>query len=180
MSLFDVARAAGQDRWHSGSVSMGHGFADNYSWLYPLLCEHILALQEAEQRDGHPRVGTLDRDLVDAASRERREGLLVLQPLRAERRLPVGVCLDAITVADVDGGRAGEPLVGAVDVATDGVETPAEVAATIRSALPYVAPERLYPCTNCGMVPLDREVARAKLRALVAGTALVRRELGGG
>ena len=70
-------------------------------------------------------------------------------------------------------------LVGAVDVATDRVETPAEVAATIRSALPYVAPERLYPCTNCGMVPLDREVARAKLRALVAGTALVRRELGG-
>jgi 5-methyltetrahydropteroyltriglutamate--homocysteine methyltransferase len=70
-------------------------------------------------------------------------------------------------------------LVGAVDVATDRVETPAEVAATIRSALPYVAPERLYPCTNCGMVPLDREVAQAKLHALVAGTALVRRELGG-
>ncbi|HKC98428.1 MAG TPA: methionine synthase [Methylomirabilota bacterium] len=69
-------------------------------------------------------------------------------------------------------------LVGAVDVATDKVETPAEVAATIRSALPYVPPERLYPCTNCGMVPLDREVARGKLQALVQGTALVRRELG--
>jgi 5-methyltetrahydropteroyltriglutamate--homocysteine methyltransferase len=68
-------------------------------------------------------------------------------------------------------------LVGAVDVATDKVETPAEVAATIRSALPYVPPERLYPCTNCGMVPLDREIARGKLRALVAGTALVRREV---
>jgi len=69
-------------------------------------------------------------------------------------------------------------LVGAVDVATDKVETPAEVAATIRSALPYVPSERLYPCTNCGMVPLDREVARGKLQALVQGTALVRRELG--
>src|SRR5262249_47873751 len=69
-------------------------------------------------------------------------------------------------------------LVGAVDVATDKVETPAEVAATIRSALPYVPPERLYPCTNCGMVPLDRVVARGKLQALVQGTALVRRELG--
>src|SRR5438093_213566 len=57
-------------------------------------------------------------------------------------------------------------------------ETPAEVAATIRRALPYVPPERLYPCTNCGMVPLDRAVARGKLRALVEGTALVRRELG--
>ena len=69
-------------------------------------------------------------------------------------------------------------LVGAVDVATDAVETPAEVAATIRRVLPYVPAERLYPCTNCGMVPLARDVAHAKLRALVAGAALVRRELG--
>jgi 5-methyltetrahydropteroyltriglutamate--homocysteine methyltransferase len=74
--------------------------------------------------------------------------------------------------------RGKDVLVGAVDVATDKVETPAEVAATIRSALPHVTPERLYPCTNCGMVPLDRAVARGKLRALVEGTALVRRELG--
>jgi 5-methyltetrahydropteroyltriglutamate--homocysteine methyltransferase len=65
-------------------------------------------------------------------------------------------------------------LVGAIDVATDRVETPAEVAATIRSALRFVPPERLFPCTNCGMVPLRREVARAKLRALGAGAALVR------
>jgi 5-methyltetrahydropteroyltriglutamate--homocysteine methyltransferase len=69
-------------------------------------------------------------------------------------------------------------LVGAVDVATDAVETPAEVAATIRRVLPYVPPERLHPCTNCGMVPLSREVAQGKLRALAAGAALVRRELG--
>src|SRR5262249_28347239 len=69
-------------------------------------------------------------------------------------------------------------LVRAVDVATGKVEPPEEVAATIRSALPYVPPERLYPCTNCGMVPLDREVTRGKLRALVAGTALIRGELG--
>jgi 5-methyltetrahydropteroyltriglutamate--homocysteine methyltransferase len=38
--------------------------------------------------------------------------------------------------------------------------------------------ERIFPCTNCGMVPLSREVARGKLRALAAGAALVRRELG--
>ncbi|MCL4763845.1 MAG: methionine synthase, partial [Burkholderiales bacterium] len=65
-------------------------------------------------------------------------------------------------------------LVGAIDVATDRIETPEEVAATIRSALNYVAPEKLYPCTNCGMVPLTREVARRKLRALAAGAALAR------
>src|SRR6267142_1314479 len=69
-------------------------------------------------------------------------------------------------------------LVGAVDVATDAIETPGQVAATIRRVLPYVPPERLYPCTNCGMVPLSREVAQGKLRALAAGAALVRRELG--
>jgi 5-methyltetrahydropteroyltriglutamate--homocysteine methyltransferase len=70
-------------------------------------------------------------------------------------------------------------LVGCIDVANHAVETPEEVAATIRRALAHVAPARLYPCTNCGMVPLPREVARAKLRALGAGARLARRELGG-
>lgn len=69
-------------------------------------------------------------------------------------------------------------LVGAIDVATDHVETPEEVAATLRKALEYVAPEKLYPCTNCGMVPLKRDVAREKLKALAAGAAVVRSELG--
>jgi 5-methyltetrahydropteroyltriglutamate--homocysteine methyltransferase len=76
------------------------------------------------------------------------------------------------------GGK--DVLVGAIDVATDHVETPQEVAETIRRALKHVAAERLQPCTNCGMAPLDRVLARAKLDALVAGTALVRRELGVG
>src|SRR5689334_4823856 len=68
-------------------------------------------------------------------------------------------------------------LVGAVDVATDRVETPEEVAAVIRSAMQHVPAARIFPCTNCGMVPLSREIARAKLRALGAGAALVRRDL---
>ncbi|HYB42658.1 MAG TPA: methionine synthase [Candidatus Methylomirabilis sp.] len=68
-------------------------------------------------------------------------------------------------------------LVGAIDVASESVETPAEVAAVIRSAMQHVPPGRIYPCTNCGMVPLPREVARAKLRALGEGAALVRREV---
>jgi len=68
-------------------------------------------------------------------------------------------------------------LVGAIDVATERVETPDEVAATIRAALRYVPADRLYPCTNCGMVPLSRVVARAKLDALGAGAATVRAEL---
>ena len=68
-------------------------------------------------------------------------------------------------------------LLGAIDVATDRVETPAQVAAVIREAMKHVHLERIYPCTNCGMVPLSREVARGKLRALANGAALVRREL---
>jgi len=69
-------------------------------------------------------------------------------------------------------------LVGSIDVASEVVETPEAVAATIRAALKHVPAERLYPCTNCGMVPLARETARAKLMALGAGAALVRAELG--
>ena len=74
--------------------------------------------------------------------------------------------------------RGKDVLVGAVDVATNAIETPEQVAAVIRRALEFVSPERLYPCTNCGMVPLTREVSRGKLRSLVLGAALVRRELG--
>jgi 5-methyltetrahydropteroyltriglutamate--homocysteine methyltransferase len=68
-------------------------------------------------------------------------------------------------------------LAGAIDVASNEIETPEKVAETIRAALAYVAPEKLYPCTNCGMVPLPRAVARGKLNALAAGAAIVRREL---
>jgi 5-methyltetrahydropteroyltriglutamate--homocysteine methyltransferase len=65
-------------------------------------------------------------------------------------------------------------LVGVIDVATDRVETPEEVADTIAEALSFVPPERLFPCTNCGMAPMRREVAEAKLAALGAGAALAR------
>jgi len=68
-------------------------------------------------------------------------------------------------------------LVGVIDVASDKVETPQEVAATIRTALKYVPAKHLFPCTNCGMAPMDREVAAAKLRALGAGAALARKKL---
>jgi 5-methyltetrahydropteroyltriglutamate--homocysteine methyltransferase len=75
--------------------------------------------------------------------------------------------------------RGKDVMAGVIDVASLEVETPAQVAATIRRVLRHVEPARLYPCTNCGMVPLPRDVARGKLRALGAGAALVRRELGG-
>jgi 5-methyltetrahydropteroyltriglutamate--homocysteine methyltransferase len=68
-------------------------------------------------------------------------------------------------------------LIGVIDVASDTVETPAEVAATIAKAAKYVPLKHLYPCTNCGMAPMDREIALKKLEALVAGTRLARKKL---
>ena len=73
-----------------------------------------------------------------------------------------------------------EIMVGVIDVATQTVEKPEEVAANIRRAMKHVAPERIIPCTNCGMAPLSRELARGKLEALGAGAALVRKEIGKG
>ena len=63
-------------------------------------------------------------------------------------------------------------MVGVIDVASDTVETPEQVADTIGRALRYVPADRLFPCTNCGMAPMDRDIAAAKLRALVAGARL--------
>jgi 5-methyltetrahydropteroyltriglutamate--homocysteine methyltransferase len=68
-------------------------------------------------------------------------------------------------------------LVGAIDVASDKVETPEEVADTIRRALAYVPAERLFPCTNCGMAPMAAKIAYAKLTALAAGAELMRKTL---
>ena len=67
-----------------------------------------------------------------------------------------------------------EVLLGAIDVASERVETPEEVAATIEQAARFVPPEQLYPCTNCGMAPMDRSLAIQKLRALTTGAALAR------
>ena len=65
-------------------------------------------------------------------------------------------------------------MVGVIDVASDQVETPEEVADTIGRALQFVARERLIPCTNCGMAPMKREIALRKLDALVRGAELAR------
>ncbi len=73
--------------------------------------------------------------------------------------------------------RGKKVMVGAIDVATDSIETPEEVAATLREALKYVDADKLYPCTNCGMAPLSRDIARDKLKALNAGAEIVRKEL---
>lgn len=73
--------------------------------------------------------------------------------------------------------RGKKVMLGAIDVANEKVETPEEVAATLRKALGFVDADKLLPSTNCGMAPFPRDIALAKLSALSAGTRIVRDEL---
>ena len=129
-------------------ICYGYGIEANIAWKRTL---------GSEWRQYEQTFPLLARSTIDQVSLE-----------CANSRVPI----DLIGLLD---GK--DVLVGAIDVATTRVESPDEVAATLRSALRLVAAERLQACTNCGMVPLSRGVARAKLDSLAAGAALVRREL---
>jgi 5-methyltetrahydropteroyltriglutamate--homocysteine methyltransferase len=67
--------------------------------------------------------------------------------------------------------------VGVIDVASDAIETPEQVAAVIGEAAKYVAKENIIASTNCGMAPMRRDIALAKLTALGEGAALARKKL---
>jgi 5-methyltetrahydropteroyltriglutamate--homocysteine methyltransferase len=67
-------------------------------------------------------------------------------------------------------------MVGVIDVASEEVETPEQVAETIGRALQFVPKARLMPCTNCGMAPMNRDIALRKLEALAQGAALARKK----
>jgi 5-methyltetrahydropteroyltriglutamate--homocysteine methyltransferase len=69
-------------------------------------------------------------------------------------------------------------MLGVIDVASDKVETPDEVASVIAEATKFVPKDRILPCTNCGMAPMDRTVAMAKIAALGAGARLARERFG--
>jgi 5-methyltetrahydropteroyltriglutamate--homocysteine methyltransferase len=100
----------------------------------------------------------------------------IFPALAASRIDQVSVeCAGAKVPTELLGLLAGKDvLVGAIDVASERVEKPEEVAATIERALAFVPAERLFPCTNCGMAPMSRALAIGKLAALTAGAALVR------
>ena len=106
----------------------------------------------------------------------------VTLPLLSEARIDqisVECAASGVDMALLAGARGKDVLLGVIDVGTEEVESPALVAERIRKALPHVDPRRLFPCTDCGLVPRTRQAARAKLRALVEGARIVRRELGG-
>jgi len=105
----------------------------------------------------------------------------VTLPLLRETRIAqisVECAASGVDVALLAEARGKDILLGVIDVGTEEVESPALVAERIRKALPHVEPGRLFPCTDCGLVPRSRQAARAKLRALVEGAQMGRRELG--
>jgi 5-methyltetrahydropteroyltriglutamate--homocysteine methyltransferase len=105
----------------------------------------------------------------------------VTLPLLRETRIDqisVECAASGVDVAVLEGARGKDVILGVIDVGTEEVESPALVAARIRKALPHVDPARLFPGTDCGLVPRTREAARGKLRALAEGARIVRNELG--
>jgi 5-methyltetrahydropteroyltriglutamate--homocysteine methyltransferase len=65
-------------------------------------------------------------------------------------------------------------MVGVIDVASEEIETPEQIAETIGRALQFVPKNKLFPCTNCGLAPMSRDIAIKKLEALAQGAALAR------
>ena len=101
----------------------------------------------------------------------------VTLPLLSETKIDqisVECAASGVDPAVLAGARGKDVLVGVIDVGTEEVESPELVASRIEKALAYVGPERLFPCTDCGLVPRTRAAARGKLRALVEGARLVR------
>jgi 5-methyltetrahydropteroyltriglutamate--homocysteine methyltransferase len=132
-------------------ICYGYGIKANIDWKKTL---------GAEWRQYEQTFPLLDRSKIDQVSLE-----------CANSRVPIDL-IGLLEGKDV--------MAGAIDVASEEIETPEAVATMIRAALKFVPAERLYPCTNCGMVPLPRDVARGKLTALAEGAKIVRRELGFG
>jgi len=96
-------------------------------------------------------------------------------PLLAKSRVDqvsIETAASGVDVGVVETLRGKDVLLGVISCSTSKVETPAAVAERLRRALPFVAPEHLFGCTDCGMVPLPVDVAKAKLVALGEGVRM--------
>jgi 5-methyltetrahydropteroyltriglutamate--homocysteine methyltransferase len=88
-------------------------------------------------------------------------------------QVSVETAASGVDVGVIEAIRGKDVLLGVVDVGSNVVETPETVAERLHAALRYADPGHLYACTDCGMLPLSRQAAEGKLRALAAGAALV-------
>lgn len=129
-------------------ICYGYGIKANTEW------KKTLGSQWRQYEEAFPKLQTSSLDIISLECHNSRVPMDLIELIRGKK-----------------------VMVGAIDVASSVIETPEEVADTLRKALQFVDADKLYPCTNCGMAPLSRDVARGKLRALGAGAAIVRREL---
>ena len=129
-------------------VCYGYGIEANTDW------KETLGAEWRQYEEIFPKIQASDIDIVSLESQNSHVPIDLIELVRGKK-----------------------VMVGAIDVSTSRVETPEEVAETLRAALQFADAEHLYPSTNCGMAPLPRRVARAKLAALGAGAAIVREEL---
>lgn len=129
-------------------ICYGYGIKANTDWKATL---------GAEWRQYEQTFPLLQRSIIDTVSLESQHS---------------HVPMDLIELI-----RGKKVMLGAIDVASETIETPAEVADTLRNALRFVDADKLIPSTNCGMAPLPRDVALGKLSALSAGADIVREEI---
>ena len=129
-------------------ICYGYGIKANTDW------KKTLGSEWRQYEEAFPKLRTSSIDIISLECRNSRVPMDLIELVRGKK-----------------------VMVGAIDVATDVIETPEDVADTLRKALQFVDADKLYPSTNCGMAPLSRRVARGKLVALGAGAAIVRREL---
>jgi 5-methyltetrahydropteroyltriglutamate--homocysteine methyltransferase len=115
-----------------------------------------------------------NRKWKDALGHEWRQYEQVFPALAKSRIDQVSLeCMHSHVPLDLIGLLEGKDvMVGVIDVASDAIETPDEIAETIGRALQFVARDKLIACTNCGMAPMSRGIAEAKLAALARGAAL--------
>lgn len=131
-------------------ICYGYGIKANTDW------KRTLGSEWRQYQETFPRLQQSNIDIISLECRNSRVPMNLMELIRGKK-----------------------VMVGAIDVATEQVETAQEVAETLRQALRFVDADKLYPATNCGMAPLPRAVAQGKLKALGAGAQIVRQELTG-
>jgi 5-methyltetrahydropteroyltriglutamate--homocysteine methyltransferase len=92
------------------------------------------------------------------------------------QQISIETAQSSLDTSVLEGLRGKTIILGVLDLSTHEIETPEAVAARIRRALPYVAPERVVVAPDCGLKYLPRDVAQGKLRAMVEGARIVREE----
>lgn len=131
-------------------ICYGYGIKANTDW------KETLGAEWRQYEESFPLLQQSSIDIVSLESHNSRIPIEVIELIRGKK-----------------------VMLGAIDVASHEIERPEEVAETLRRALDFVDADNLIASSNCGMAPLPRDVALAKLSALSAGAAILREELAG-